>query len=308
MGEGIADKLKRGENVQNRQRQTWLTDDEYGQFEYEWQDQLALHEEFQDKPSDLTDGPMLFLNKLLPLIVSPLGLVVFFLLISVLVRRRGPAIVGLVVLLVSALPLTADRLWEALEADYPYRPIESVESADAVVVLSGMLGGIETGEGVVTQWSGEVDRMFSGVDLVRAGKAPLIIFTRGQSPWLNLPPEGEVLARRAISMGISEKQILLTGIVTNTADEAAEVKTLVEFGGMRRVVLVTSSIHMPRAKMLFDRAGIETVPYPTDFQSSGGHSDWMSFVPSAHGLNKTSEAIREFIGRLYYSIKFSTDR
>jgi hypothetical protein len=29
--EAIADKLKRGENVQNRQLQTWLSDDEYAQ-------------------------------------------------------------------------------------------------------------------------------------------------------------------------------------------------------------------------------------------------------------------------------------
>tara|TARA_B110000902_G_scaffold182930_1_gene207154 strand:+ start:1322 stop:1552 length:231 start_codon:yes stop_codon:yes gene_type:complete len=29
--EGIADKLKRGENVQNRQLQTWLSEDEYAQ-------------------------------------------------------------------------------------------------------------------------------------------------------------------------------------------------------------------------------------------------------------------------------------
>jgi uncharacterized SAM-binding protein YcdF (DUF218 family) len=249
---------------------------------------------------------MLFLHKLLPLIVSPLGLVVFFLLMSVLVRRRGPVVVGLLILLVSALPLTADRLWEALEADYPYRPIESIQNADAVVVLSGMLGGIETSEGVVTQW-GDADRFMTGVDLMKAGKAPLIIFTRGQWPWLKLPPEGEVLARRAISMGIRENQILLTGIVTNTADEAAEVKTLMEFGGMRRVILVTSSFHMPRAKMLFDRAGIVSIPYPTDFQSSGGRSDWMSFVPSAHGLNMTSEAVRELIGRLYYRVVFAFD-
>ena len=249
---------------------------------------------------------MLFLHKLLPLIVSPLGLVSFLLLVSVLIRRRGPAVVGVLLLLVSALPLTSDRLWEALEAEYPYRPIESVENADAVVVLSGMLGGIETDEGVVTQW-GDADRFMTGVDLVKAGKAPLIIFTRGQWPWLNLPPEGEVLARRAISMGIREKQILLTGIVTNTADEAAEVKTLMEFGGMRRIILVTSSYHMPRAVMLFDRAGVTSVPYPTDFRSSGGRIDWMSLVPSAHGLNKTSEAVRELIGRLYYRFTFAFD-
>ena len=29
--EGIAEKLKRGENVQNRQLQTWLSEDEYAQ-------------------------------------------------------------------------------------------------------------------------------------------------------------------------------------------------------------------------------------------------------------------------------------
>ena len=51
--EAIADKLKRGENVQNRQLQTWLSEDEYAQLEAEWQEQLELREELKDKPSDL---------------------------------------------------------------------------------------------------------------------------------------------------------------------------------------------------------------------------------------------------------------
>ena len=38
--EAIADKLKRGENVQNRQLQTWLSEDEYAQMEAEWKEQL----------------------------------------------------------------------------------------------------------------------------------------------------------------------------------------------------------------------------------------------------------------------------
>jgi len=40
--EAIAEKLKRGENVQNRQLQTWLSDYEYAQIEAEWQEQLEL--------------------------------------------------------------------------------------------------------------------------------------------------------------------------------------------------------------------------------------------------------------------------
>ena len=51
--EGIADKLGRGENVQNRQLQTWLSEYEYEQLEYEWQEQLELRSELKDKPSDL---------------------------------------------------------------------------------------------------------------------------------------------------------------------------------------------------------------------------------------------------------------
>jgi hypothetical protein len=51
--EDIAEKLKRGKNVQNRQLQTWLSEDEYAQIEAEWQEQLALRETLKHKPSDL---------------------------------------------------------------------------------------------------------------------------------------------------------------------------------------------------------------------------------------------------------------
>ena len=42
--EAIAEKLKRGENVQNRQLQTWLRDEEY--------EHLELREEHKDKSSN----------------------------------------------------------------------------------------------------------------------------------------------------------------------------------------------------------------------------------------------------------------
>ena len=51
--EAIANKLKRGENVQNRQLQTWLSEDEYAQVDIEWQEQLELREELKNKPDEL---------------------------------------------------------------------------------------------------------------------------------------------------------------------------------------------------------------------------------------------------------------
>ena len=51
--EAMADKLKRGENVQNRQLQTWLSEDKYAKLDAEWQEQLELRSELKDKPSEL---------------------------------------------------------------------------------------------------------------------------------------------------------------------------------------------------------------------------------------------------------------
>ena len=51
--EAISEKLKRRENVQNRQLQTWLSDEEYEQIEYEWKEQLELRVELKDKPNEL---------------------------------------------------------------------------------------------------------------------------------------------------------------------------------------------------------------------------------------------------------------
>ena len=51
--EAIVAKLKRGENVQNRQLQTWLSADEYEQIAAEWDTQKLFREELKDKPSEL---------------------------------------------------------------------------------------------------------------------------------------------------------------------------------------------------------------------------------------------------------------
>ena len=51
--EGMVERLTRGENVQNRQLQTWLSDDEFEQIAAEWDTQKHFREELKDKPSEL---------------------------------------------------------------------------------------------------------------------------------------------------------------------------------------------------------------------------------------------------------------
>ena len=246
---------------------------------------------------------MLVLHKLLPLIVSPLGVVVFLIIVSVVSRRRGPAVLALIILWVCALPATERLIWRGLESDYPYQEVAAAPATDAIIVLSGMLEGAETDQGILSQWGGATDRYFAGVDLFQAKKAPLMIFTQGGLPWSDLPLEGGLLARRAMAAGVPEAQILLTGLVHNTEDEAREVSALMELAGLETATLVTSSFHMPRAVMIFEHEGVDVNPYPTDFRAKAG-LDWTSWVPSADAFGETSNGLREYIGRAYYWAKY----
>jgi uncharacterized SAM-binding protein YcdF (DUF218 family) len=245
----------------------------------------------------------LFLHTLLPRIVSPLGVVVLLLIVSIVFRRRWPGVLGLVVLLGCALPATERAVWAGLESGYPYRPVEAVPTTGAVVVLSGMLDGTPTSDGTLSQWGEATDRFFAGLDLFRAGKAPVMIFTQGRLPWSGRPLEGGMLARRAVSLGVPESQIMLTGEVANTEDEALAVSDLMGLADIRNLTLVTSSFHMPRAVMIFERAGLSVVPYPTDFRTKAD-LDWTDWVPSARAFGATSLGVREYIGRAYYWVRY----
>ena len=72
-----------------------------------------------------------------------------------------------------------------------------------------------------------------------------------------------------------------------------------------KIILVTSAFHMPRAQMLFEKEGLEVVPYPVDFKSLTTDSvTFMDYLPNGQSLAKTDMGMRELIGRLFYWLKF----
>ena len=245
---------------------------------------------------------MIYLHKLLPLLVSPLGVIAFLLFINIWLKKRSLTFFTLVILLVFSLPLTARFIWQGLEKDYPYSEIRSLNTHDAVIVLSGMLHQFEANGTMQAQWN-DPDRFFAGLEILRQGKAKNIIFTGGKMPWSNARAEGEVLREVALIMGVSGEKIKLSGYASNTAEEALVVARLMNENKFTSAILVTSSFHMPRAMQLFNKAGINVEAYSTDFRVSGTSVDWLDYLPSADGFRDTSNGIREYIGRVYYQLK-----
>ena len=82
--------------------------------------------------------------------------------------------------------------------------------ADAIVVLSGMLRVVSSGDRIFYELSDAADRLFAEIDLIEPQKAPLSILARGQLPWSKGAAEGEVVAGLAMKYGFDPKQIRLT--------------------------------------------------------------------------------------------------
>ena len=69
------------------------------------------------------------------------------------------------------------------------------------------------------------------------------------------------------------------------------------------MLLVTSAFHMPRARRLFERAGVSVIPFPVDFKvSAGGALSALDFLPTGAALRQTEMAMREGYGRLFYFV------
>ena len=245
---------------------------------------------------------MIYLHKILPLIISPLFLIIFLIVLGAILRSKKISFLGIVILLFCSLPIVSSKLIAYLEKGYVPQNISTVAPADAIVVLSGMVTAVKTGNTFKYEFGGGVDRIFSVIDLFKSNKAPFLILTRGKLPWQLGMPEGEFLKEFAIKFGIAEQNILLTDDVQNTDQEAKSVKKLLNEND--HIILVTSAFHMPRAKKVFEAAGIKTTPFPVDFQNQKRKFTLMDLIPSANSLSGTSHFVREIIGRLYYNLKY----
>ena len=245
----------------------------------------------------------IYVHKILPLLISPLFLFIALSFFYSFTLRLKVLFLSTVAISILSTPMTAHLLWDELESEYTLKTPKEMINSDAIVVLSGNNADpIKTEEGFIFQWD-DPDRFFGGIALFKAGKAPTLVFTGGKLPWdESNQTEGDYLKGEAISQGVPEDHILVTQAVQNTAQEADAVKALLDDEDTK-IILVTSAFHMPRATNLFEAKKLVVIPYPVDFKSNNGERTIMSFIPSTGGLNGTFNALREFLGRLYYRFK-----
>ena len=126
-----------------------------------------------------------------------------------------------------------------------------VGRADAIVVLGGAIDS----DGTLQDSS--LRRAVAAIGLYHRGLAPRLVM-------LGMYGEGRVRARLATELGVPREAVIVEGEEPTTRHEAWRVAQILKPAGARTVLLVTDSLHMRRARRLFEDAGISVRPAPTN--------------------------------------------
>ena len=73
--------------------------------------------------------------------------------------------------------------------------------------------------------------------------------------------------------------------------------------GLKRIALVTDAMHMPRSRQVFEAAGFEVIACPTAYAGQRPFEPYQ-LVPGAAALQRLSCALREWVSRGYYLLRY----
>jgi uncharacterized SAM-binding protein YcdF (DUF218 family) len=223
-----------------------------------------------------------YVEKLLPILIYPLGLALA---------------VAIILVWLASTPVFANLLTVTLEEQNPSVPIETISPVDVAIVLSGGIAERRsTGDAAIGDVPGPGDRLMQAVSLWRAGKVKRIIVSGA----IEAGPAAEILE----AYGVPRDLIIVDSKSRNTHENAINTAVIWRERGFRSGLLVTSATHMPRALASFRKAGLDVLPWPADFR--GGYPQVgtvFAFLPNARALDVTKTAIKEWLGLAVYRLR-----
>jgi uncharacterized SAM-binding protein YcdF (DUF218 family) len=220
-----------------------------------------------------------------PLLVSLAGLAML---------RRHPrtgrflAVLGVMTLLLLSLPVVAWLLVRALY-DGPVFEVADAGTSQAVVILGG---GIRR----APEWGGDtlsrltLERLRFGARVAKLTALPVLV--SGGSTY-GATPEARLM-RDALRDEFGIEARWLEDTSRTTAENAARTAAILNNSGISRVVLVTHSFDVPRARAEFAAHGIDTVAAATNMPARRIDSV-ADFLPSMSALQESYYGLYEIL-------------
>lgn len=208
-------------------------------------------------------------------------------------RTLGGVLLGACVLLTT--PLGAG----ALERAVLLPPTPCATTPQAIVVLGG--GALERApEGDFRGLSlASLRRTLAGTALWQATGGRLIM-TGGS--FRGSEPEARRMAALAHALGVPEAALQVEPRARTTWENAMETARLTP-APPHAIWLVTSAVHLRRARYAFTRAGFTVCPVPADADLAPASRPWRALLPAHGALIRTDAALHELVGLAWYRLR-----
>lgn len=247
-----------------------------------------------------------YLSQFLSFLAMPLTVVLILIMAGALSIRKKwgkkSLWAGIVLLLVLSNPFLSNLALLAWEPDFT--SFDEIESHEIGIVLTGVTNLSKTAYDR-TFFNKGADRITHALQLYRMGRIKRILISGGQglNP-VNPQSEAEALQRFLLMAGVPQSDILIEDQSKNTAQNAQFTKKFLEEKGIsteQEFVLITSAFHMLRAKSCFDKVGLHTVTFPTDYYAHDLKYDLPSLIyPHAQALSNWDKLVKECLGIVMY--------
>lgn len=214
-------------------------------------------------------------------------------------------LLGVCLLYALSISPVSNLLIYSMECRYRLPPDEILSNLDTVAVLGGGMN-----------WSGgfrefpepakfTYARVFSGVRIFKKSGADTIAFCGGGRRG-GAESEAAAMEKVALELGVEKSKIITETKSLNTMENAAGLAEILTPAKGRKIGLVTSALHMPRAAKLFQKQFPDDtiVPIPVAYIFD---PDWFALdglAPAAGSLANSNYAIHEWIGMLWFAIRY----
>ena len=262
---------------------------------------------------------MFFIKKLIEAIIFPPGIVIIALLLIVLAAVLGEkykdsikgnfvkewigsilltlSIPSAVFLYLFSIQPVSNLLLSPLQKACPLPSAVSVAKfkPDAIAVLGSGAYNKNTLDG------DSLNRLYAGFKLYKRYKIPVIVSGGYAASTVSV---AEAMRNILLEIGVPKSYVITEDESNDTYHNARYVLRICGRRGLKRIILVTSAYHMPRAMFLFNevKGGMKIIPYPTDFKTDK-HYNIYGYIPQLGNLIISEEAMHEYIGYFYYYIK-----
>ncbi|MAO72163.1 MAG: hypothetical protein CMD02_06650 [Flavobacteriales bacterium] len=194
----------------------------------------------------------------------------------------------------------AYNMWE----DTPKSISEITQNYDYGIVLGGFSGYDKHKNRVEFNDCG--DRLFYSIQLFKSGKIKNILISGGNGQLLNNGyMESEWARDFLIHCGIPDENILIENKSRNTWENALYTSDLLQQAKNKKLLLITSSWHMKRAKFCFNKNNMNVDLFTTDYTKKDIklNIEYLLF-PNSTSFVRWETLIKEFVGNIVYKIKF----